>query len=76
MLKGVDASGQLLPGKKYSGRRFDVEEGAGGELVLRPVRLVRDVVALRSGNPAPALLFQIAEVEQVVLPSRVMRNSR
>ena len=40
MLKRVGARGQLTLGKKYSGRYFEVEERAYGELVLRPVRLL------------------------------------
>lgn len=76
MLKTVGASGQLTLGKKYSGRHFEVEELASGELMLRPVRLVRDTVTpsrpKRAGLPA----FQIAQVEQVVLPTREQRNAR
>lgn len=48
MLKTVGTSGQLTLGKKYSGRHFELEESAKGELVLRPVRLVRE-------SEAPAL---------------------
>lgn len=44
MLKTVGSSGQLTLGKKYSGQHFEVEERAGGELLLRPVRLVRATV--------------------------------
>ena len=76
MLKTVGASGQLTLGKKYSGRHFEVEELAGGDLVLRPVRLVRDNVPpgrVRRGAAPP---FQIAQVEQVVLPTREQRNAR
>ena len=76
MLKMVGASGQLTLGKKYSGRHFEVEERAGGELLLRPVRLVRD-----SGSQVPARAprapaFRIAEVEQVVVLTREQRNAR
>jgi hypothetical protein len=74
MLKMVGASGQLTLGKKYSGRHFEVEERAGGELLLRPVRLVRDGVA--PGTAKRAVAFRIAEVEKVVLPTRELRNAR
>ncbi len=74
MLKMVDATGQLTLGKKYSGRHFEVEERSGGELLLRPVRLVRDSVAPGRAKRSPA--FRIAEVEQVVLPAREQRNAR
>lgn len=76
MLKTVGASGQLTLGKKYSGRHFEVEELASGELVLRPVRLVRDTGASSRPGPARSPAFQIAEVEQVVMPSREQRNAR
>lgn len=74
MLKMVGASGQLTLGKKYSGRHFEVEERAGGELLLRPVRLVRDGVV--PGRVKRAVAFRIAEVEKVVLPTRELRNAR
>jgi hypothetical protein len=76
MLKMVGASGQLTLGKKYSGRHFEVEERANGELVLRPVRLVRDTAPSGRAKPGRAPAFQIAEVEQVVLPTREQRNAR
>lgn len=76
MLKTVGSSGQLTLGKKYSGRHFEVEELAGGELVLHPVRLVRDAVASEPAKRARAPAFQIAEVEQVVMPTREQRNAR
>ena len=76
MLKTVGASGQLTLGKKYSGRHFEVEELAGGELVLRPVRLVRDTTAAGRAKPSRPPAFQIAEVEQLVMPSRDQRNAR
>jgi hypothetical protein len=77
MLKTVGASGQLTLGKKYSGRHFELEERDGGELLLRPVRVVRDttMAAVRPrGARTPA--FKIAEVEQVVMPTREQRNAR
>ena len=74
MLKMVGASGQLTLGKKYFGRHFEVEERAGGELLLRPVRLVRDAAAPGKAKRPPA--FQIAEVERVVMPTREQRNAR
>lgn len=76
MLKMVGASGQLTLGKKYSGRHFEVEERPGGELVLRPVRLVRDTAAPARRTPGCTPAFQIAEVEQVVMPTREQRNAR
>lgn len=76
MLKTVGASGQLTLGKKYSGRHFEVEERGDGELVLRPVRLVRDTAGSARAKPGRAPAFQIAEVEQVVLPTRSQRNAR
>jgi hypothetical protein len=76
MLKTVGTSGQLTLGKKYSGRHFEVEEHASGELVLRPVRLVRDTVPATRAKPARAPAFRIAEVEQVVMPTREQRNAR
>jgi hypothetical protein len=76
MLKMVGTSGQLTLGKKYSGRHFEVEERANGELVLRPVRLVRDTARPGPARPARAPTFRIAEVEHVVLPAREQRNAR
>jgi hypothetical protein len=76
MLKTVGTSGQLTLGKKYSGRHFEVEELASGDLVLRPVRLVRDTGAPARAKPARAPAFQIAEVEQVVMLTREQRNAR
>lgn len=76
MLKTVGASGQLTLGKKYSGRHFEVEELASGELVLRPVRLVRDTGAPSRAKPGRPPAFRIAEVERVVLPTREQRNAR
>lgn len=75
MLKTVGISGQLTLGKKYSGRHFELEELANGELVLRPVRLVRDAAAQPRAKPGRAPAFRIAEVEQVVIPSREQRNA-
>jgi len=76
MLKTVGTSGQLTLGKKYSGRHFEVEELANGDLVLRPVRLVRETGAPGRTKPARVPAFQIAEVEQVVMPTREQRNAR
>ena len=77
MLKTVGTSGQLTLGKKYSGRHFEVEERAGGELVLHPVRLVRGA-ATPAGKARSARVpaFEIAEVERLVMPSREERNAR
>ena len=76
MLKMVGASGQLTLGKKYSGRHFEIEERASGELVLRPVRLVRDTATPGRAKSARAPAFRIAEVEQLVMPDRAQRNAR
>lgn len=76
MLKTVGTSGQLTLGKKYSGRHFEVEERASGELVLRPVRLVRETATPSRAKPGRRPAFQIAEVEQVILPTREQRNAR
>jgi hypothetical protein len=76
MLKTVGTSGQLTLGKKYSGRHFELEEREGGELLLRPVRLVRDTVAAGRPKGARAPAFKLAEVEQVVMPTRDQRNTR
>lgn len=76
MLKTVGTSGQLTLGKKYSGQHFEVEELASGELMLRPVRVVRDTGTTSRAKPTRAPTFQIAEVEQVVMPTREQRNAR
>ena len=76
MLKTVGTSGQLTLGKKYSGRHFEMEELASGELLLRPVRLVRDTESPNRVKPGRAPAFRIAEVEQVILPTREQRNAR
>lgn len=76
MLKTVGSSGQLTLGKKYSGQHFEVEERAGGELLLRPVRLVRATVTSGRAKSVRAPAFQIAEVEQLVMPTRDQRNAR
>ena len=76
MLKRVGARGQLTLGQKYSGRYFEVEECAGGELVLRPVRLMRDRGTAGRARPGRPPAFQIADVEQIVLPSREERSAR
>ncbi len=73
MLKSAGTSGQLTLGKKYSGRYFEMEERANGELVLRPVKLVRDNARARASK-LPA--FEIAEVKRVIVPSREERNAR
>lgn len=76
MLKTVGTSGQLTLGKKYSGRHFELEELTGGELVLRPVRLVRDTALPTQAKSTRAPAFQIAEVERLVMPNRDQRNAR
>lgn len=76
MFKTVGTSGQLTLGKRFAGRHFDVEERSSGELILRPVRLVRDNAHAASSKPARLQAFRIAEVEQVLMPSREQRNAR
>jgi hypothetical protein len=76
MLKVVGASGQLTLGKKFAGQHFEVEARPGGELVLHPVRVVRGAADSGRTKPARSPAFRIAEVEQVVMPSRVQRNAR
>jgi hypothetical protein len=76
MLKTVGTSGQLTLGKKFSGRHFELEESANGDLILRPVRLVRESTAPLRIRAAKLPAFQIAEVEQLVMPGREQRNAR
>ena len=76
MLKTVGISGQLTLGKTYSGRHFELEELTSGEIVLRPVRLVRDTAVPTRAKSARAPAFQIAEVERLVMPHREQRNAR
>lgn len=76
MLKTVGTSGQLTLGKKYSGRHFELEELTSGEIVLRPVRLVRDTPVPARAKFARAPAFQIAEVKRLVMPNREQRNAR
>jgi hypothetical protein len=76
MLRTVNSGGQLTLGKQHSGRHFEVEELASGEIVLRPVCLVRVATALDRAKPARVLAFQIAEVERIVLPTREQCNAR
>lgn len=72
----VGSSGQLTLGKRYSGRYFEVEERSTGELVLHPVRLVREAAPVKGMKKGRASAFQIAEVEKIVLPTREQRNAR
>ena len=76
MLKTVGISGQLTLGKTYSGRHFELEELTSGEIVLRPARLVRDTAVPKRAKSARAPAFQIAEIEQLVMPHREQRNAR
>ena len=76
MLKTVGTSGQLTLGKKYSGRHFEMDELSTGELVLRPVRLVRESTLATQNHTPQTPAFQIAEVDQVVMPNREQRNAR
>ena len=77
MLKTVGSSGQLTLGKKYSGRHFELEERSTGELILRPVRVVREpAAASRARKPGRLPFFKIAEVEKIVMPTREQRNLR
>lgn len=74
MLKSVGSSGQLTLGKRYAGRYFEIEERPNGELLLRPVKVVSDTASKRA--PEGTSAFHIAEVEEVILPSREERNAR
>jgi hypothetical protein len=74
MLKSVGSSGQITLGKRYAGRYFDVEERANGELVLRPVKVLRDTSRADVAAERPA--FEIAEVAEVITPTREERNAR
>ena len=73
MLKTVGSSGQLTLGKKYSGLQFEMEERATGELVLRPVRLVRTTFTRGRAKATRKPAFQIAEVDRIVMPARNRR---
>ena len=74
MLKTVGSSGQITLGKRYAGRYFEIEERANGELVLRPVKVLRDTgpADALAGKPA----FEIAEVAELIVPTREERNAR
>jgi hypothetical protein len=74
MLKSVGSSGQITLGKRFAGRYFEIEERANGELVLRPVKVLRDTGQAEAAADKPA--FEIAEVDEVILPSREERNAR
>jgi hypothetical protein len=71
LLKIADASGRLTLGRKHSGRTFEVEKLASGELLLRPVRPIRETAGPARTSPGLAPAFQIAEVDQLVLPGRL-----
>lgn len=73
-LKSVGSSGQITLGKRYAGRYFQVEELPNGELLLRPVTVVRDAAVAEASAALPG--FKIAEVERVIFPSREERNAR
>lgn len=74
-LKAVGSSGQLTLGKRFAGRYFEVEELPGGEILLRPVRVMRAAES-QAERSAGAADFLIAEVERVDMPSREQRNAR
>jgi hypothetical protein len=76
MLRTVGTSGQLMLGKKFSGCHFQVEELSSGEIVLRPVRPAREAGPSARAKHAQGVAFRIAEVEQVVLPTREQRSAR
>jgi hypothetical protein len=75
MLKTIGTSGQLTLGKRFSGRHFEVEERPTGELILRPVRLVRDTGPQARSRPARLAAVPITEVEQEAMPTRAPRNA-
>jgi hypothetical protein len=74
MLKSVGSSGQITLGKRYAGRYFEIEERSNGELLLRPVKVVPALARTERPRKEPA--FEIAEVDQVILPARDERNAR
>ena len=75
MLKMVGTSGQLSLGKKYAGRYFRIEERADGSIVMLPMEVVPKAEAPAKGRRGVPR-FQIAEVKEVVMPSRQERNAR
>ena len=76
LLKMVGASGQLALGKKYSGRRFEIEELTRGELILRPVPFVHEAAAPAPVKSTRISAFRIATVELLLVPNRDQRNAR
>ncbi len=74
MFKTVGSSGQVTLGKRYAGRHFEVEERPNGEILLRPVKVVRDTAVAEAPSSPPA--FEIVEVDRVIMPSRDERNAR
>lgn len=74
MLKSVGSSGQITLGKRYAGRYFEIEERPNGELVLRPVKVLRDTGSSDPVAAKPA--FDIVEVAEVIMPTREERNAR
>jgi hypothetical protein len=75
MLKMVGASGQLSLGKRFAGRYFQIDERADGTIVMLPMEVIPKAEApVRRRRDVPR--FQIAEVKEIVIPSREQRNAR
>jgi len=74
VFKTVGTSGQITLGKRYAGRHFEVEERLNGEILLRPVKIVRETAANRATSTLPE--FGIVEIDRVIMPSRDERNAR
>lgn len=74
-LKSVGTSDQITLGKRFAGRRFLIEERDNGDLVLHPVKVVTDAPAPDEYATGELARFRIAEVDQVILPSREKRNA-
>lgn len=74
VFKTVGTSGQIILGKRYAGRHFEVEERLNGEILLRPVKIVRETAANRATSTLPE--FEIVEIDRVIMPSRDERNAR
>jgi hypothetical protein len=75
-LKTVGTRRQLTLGKQYCGRYFQLVELCSGELLSRPVRLVRDTALAARSKSARVPSFRIVKVEQVVMLAREQRYAR
>ncbi len=61
----VGTSGQITLGKRYAGRQFEVEERLNGEILLRPVQIVRESAANNTTSTLPE--FEIVGIDRVRL---------